>query len=200
MSHLGDRVAALVDGQLDHPARERALAHVAHCPECRRDVEAQRAVKERLSTAPTPQPPPATLAMLRSLAAPGGPVPPRARTMPRGPLVPTLPPPGRPAATWPGRPRPGARGPANRRPGGRPLARRARLATAGALCTAGLVLGAAFAVGGSSPSTVVPPVAELSVEHSRTSTAVTVGDPGIGLMTGPQDDPANGAVTPVVRR
>jgi hypothetical protein len=51
---------------------------------------------------------------------------------------------------------------------------------------AGLVLGTAFVVGGSSGSStgpVVPPVAELSVEHGRTSTAVTVGDPGVGLMT-----------------
>ena len=197
MSHLGDRVAALVDGELDHAARERALAHVAHCADCRREVEAQRAVKERLSAAATPEPPPATLAMLRSLGAPGGPVPPRARTMPRGPLVPTLPPPGRPAATWSGRTR---RSPASRRPGGRPLARSTRLATAGALGAAGLVLGAALAAGGSSPGTVVPPAAELSVEHSRTSTAVTVGDPGIGLMTGPRDGTEDGAVLPAGRR
>ncbi|MGH8895408.1 MAG: hypothetical protein ACRDWY_19190, partial [Actinomycetes bacterium] len=49
---------------------------------------------------------------------------------------------------------------------------------------AGLVLGTAFVAGGAqTSSTVVPPVAELSVEHGRTSTAVTVGDPAIGLMS-----------------
>jgi hypothetical protein len=61
-----------------------------------------------------------------------------------------------------------------------------RVATAGTLSVAGLVLGTAFVAGGS-PSEpagpVAPPVAELSVEHGRTSTAVTVGDPGVGLMT-----------------
>jgi hypothetical protein len=49
-----------------------------------------------------------------------------------------------------------------------------------------LVLGTAFVAGGQTAAPdgpVVPPVAELSVEHSRTSTSVTVGDPGVGLMT-----------------
>jgi hypothetical protein len=49
---------------------------------------------------------------------------------------------------------------------------------------AGLVLGTAFVAGGAQSTTpVTPPVAELSVEHGRTSTAVTVGDPTSGLMT-----------------
>jgi hypothetical protein len=176
MTHLGDRVAALVDGELGHQARDRALAHVAHCADCRAALEAQRAVKHALASAPVPQPGPETVAALHALAAPGGPVPPRARSMPQGPLVPDLPPPGR-------RPR-GARQD-SRRPGHR-VARRARVVTAGALSVAGLVLGTAFVAGGSSSAPsgpVVPPVAELSVEHGRTSTAVTVGDPGVGLMT-----------------
>ncbi|MCW2665169.1 MAG: hypothetical protein JWN57_131, partial [Frankiales bacterium] len=46
--HLGDRVAALVDGQLDHPSRERLLAHLAHCAPCRTQVEAQRRLKASL--------------------------------------------------------------------------------------------------------------------------------------------------------
>ncbi|MGE7383347.1 zf-HC2 domain-containing protein, partial [Serratia bockelmannii] len=29
--HLGDRLAALVDGELKHDARERVLAHLATC-------------------------------------------------------------------------------------------------------------------------------------------------------------------------
>jgi hypothetical protein len=180
MTHLGDRISALVDGQLGHQDRDRALAHVAHCADCRAELEAQRDVKHLLAAARAPRPDAATLAALHALAAPGGPVPPRARTMPRGPLVPDLPPPGRGQRA--GR-RDGRRD--SRRPGQR-AARRARLATAGALSVAGLVLGTAFVAGGSSGASggpVVPPVAELSVEHGRTSTAVTVGDPGVGLMT-----------------
>jgi hypothetical protein len=176
MSHLGDRISALVDGELGHQDRDRALAHVAHCADCRAEVEAQRGVKHLLAGARVPRPDPETIAALHALAAPGGPVPPRARTMPRGPVVPDLPPPGR-------RPRGGRAD--SRRPAHR-AARRARVVTAGTLSVAGLLLGTAFVAGGSSGSSngpVVPPVAELSVEHGRTSTAVTVGDPGVGLMT-----------------
>ena len=183
MNHLGDRIAALADGELGHRERDRALAHVAHCVTCRAELDAQRAVKAALAAAREPDPTALTLAALHSLADPGAPLPPRARSMPQGPVVPDLPPPGRGPF--------GARRD-SRRPGDRRL-RRARVVTAGALSVAGLVLGTAFVAGGASsrPSgPVVPPVAELSVEHGRTSTSVTVGDPGLGLMTrvpaGPQ--------------
>ena len=93
--HLGDRLAALADGELDHHQRDRALAHVAHCADCRADLDAQRAVKALLAAAGTPRPGPDTVTALHDLALPGGPLPPRARTMPQGALVPDLPPPGR---------------------------------------------------------------------------------------------------------
>lgn len=48
VSHLGVRLTALVDGELDHDDRERALAHLAMCPACRREADALRQVKERL--------------------------------------------------------------------------------------------------------------------------------------------------------
>lgn len=177
MTHLGDRVAALVDGELSPQVRDRALAHVAHCADCRAELATQRAVKEMLASAVAPQPAPHLVEALHALAAPGSPLPPRARTMPQGPVVPDLPPPGR-------TPR-GARTD-SRRPGGSRARRRASVLTAGALSAVGLVLATAFVAGGSpSPSTgpVVPPVAELSVEHSRTTNGVTVGDPNPGLMT-----------------
>lgn len=191
--HLGERVAALVDGELDHEARDRALAHIAHCADCRADVEGQRAVKELLRRSGAPSPDAGTLAGLLALAAPGGPLPPRARSMPLAPLVPELPPPSRWRSRTPQGPvarSAGSTRPTGRADGRRPAAaarrpaRRVRLAAAGTLSAAGLVLATAFVAGGSTgASAVVPPVAELSVEHSRTSTAVTVGDPGLGLMT-----------------
>jgi hypothetical protein len=174
VTHLGDRLAALADGELDHRERDRALAHVAHCDACRAELEDQRAVKALLAAAGAPQPRPDTVAALHDLALPGGPLPPRARTMPQGALVPDLPHPGR-------RPRSARRD--SRRPGDR-VRRRLGVATAGAFSVAGLVLGTAFVAGGAQPSSsVVPPAAELSVEHGRTSGAVTVGDPAVGLMT-----------------
>ncbi len=46
--HLGDRISPLIDHQLDHSARDRALAHLAGCGDCQREVAALRQVKARL--------------------------------------------------------------------------------------------------------------------------------------------------------
>ena len=46
--HLGDRAAALVDGQLPRDQEERAWQHVLCCPGCRRLVEDQVAAKSLL--------------------------------------------------------------------------------------------------------------------------------------------------------
>ena len=48
MTHLGDATAALVDGELEHEAGARALAHLAGCAGCRADVEAQRRLKAQV--------------------------------------------------------------------------------------------------------------------------------------------------------
>ena len=48
MSHLGERVAALVDGELDHDSRDRAVAHLTRCEECRSAVREQRWLKSRM--------------------------------------------------------------------------------------------------------------------------------------------------------
>ncbi len=47
--HLGSSVSALVDGQLDEEAGERAWQHVQHCPSCRRLVEREGWVKRQLA-------------------------------------------------------------------------------------------------------------------------------------------------------
>ena len=56
MSHLGDRISALVDGELDHDARDRALAHIASCPRCRAAVDEERWLKSRLHRLPATEP------------------------------------------------------------------------------------------------------------------------------------------------
>lgn len=186
MSHLGPRISALVDGELGHETRDRALAHVAHCPACQDVLESERAVKDLLAAAAPPAPSDRMLASLQALALPGNPVPPRARTMPQGPVVPVLPPPGR----APRGSRADSRGPLGSRPVGPGVAlrrsRRARYAAVGALSVAGLVLGTAFAAGAprQSPSPVVPPAAELTVEHNATTSGFSLGDPGLGVASG----------------
>lgn len=68
--HLGDRLAALVDGELGHDARERVLAHLATCARCKAEADAQRRVKSVFAESPPPAPPAALLARLQGL--PGG--------------------------------------------------------------------------------------------------------------------------------
>lgn len=55
MSHLGDRIAALVDGELDHESRDRALAHIATCDTCRAEVDAERRLKARIRSLSEPE-------------------------------------------------------------------------------------------------------------------------------------------------
>ncbi len=52
--HLGADLAALVDGELNHAARERVLRHLSSCAACRTEVEAQRLFKARLRGLDTP--------------------------------------------------------------------------------------------------------------------------------------------------
>jgi len=54
--HLGARLGALVDGELAHDDRDRALAHLAGCAQCRILVEAERTLKTQLEAMPMPEP------------------------------------------------------------------------------------------------------------------------------------------------
>ncbi|MET9674203.1 zf-HC2 domain-containing protein [Streptomyces sp. NPDC006482] len=86
--HLGDRLAALVDGELGHDARERVLAHLATCPRCKAEADAQRTVKSVFASTAPPPPSEGFLARLQGL--PGGPGEPSGGPggpgIPRGPL------------------------------------------------------------------------------------------------------------------
>jgi hypothetical protein len=165
--HLGDRAAALVDGELGARARDLALAHVAGCDACRAEVAAQRRLKARLSGLGGPSQPPDLTARLAGIADPAAP-----GAIPSfEPLEPSLPgrrgpadrlAPGRPASPRP--PGPGGL----RRPIGRRPRRRVRLAVAGGASLVALGV-TAFAAGGSDAPAVVPDVRQLTVEHASTS-------------------------------
>lgn len=49
VGHLGDRVSALVDGQIDSETAERLWQHTAECPTCEQAVDAERWVKRRMA-------------------------------------------------------------------------------------------------------------------------------------------------------
>lgn len=68
--HLGDRLSALVDGELGHDTRERVLAHLATCAKCKSEVDAQRRLKNVFAEVAPPAPSESFLARLQGL--PGG--------------------------------------------------------------------------------------------------------------------------------
>ena len=175
--HLGDAVAALVDGELDHAARERAQAHLAHCADCRREVDGQRRLKARLRAAPAlPPVPPQLTERLLALGA----VPPPGPARPE----PARPEPARPGVTHPTPARPrGSRRPTGSRPAGSRSRRRAAVGSAMVV----LGLGTALVLGGQEPGARPAPVDPASpafvVDHAATTGEVPLLDPAAGVVT-----------------
>ncbi len=166
MTHLGDRLSALIDGELDGAERDRAHAHLAGCDQCRTEAAELRALKRKLGSLLPGAP--AEAAMTRRLIAmtgPGGPVPPRRR-------------PGKP-----GRPE-------TRRPGSSGPVRRRYLV----IGTMSLVVGlstVAFTAGGGGEATpgprITPPVEMYSVEHAITTGEVPFTGPSSRASVGDSD-------------
>jgi anti-sigma factor RsiW len=49
VTHLGQRLSALIDGELEGGERERVLLHMTRCDSCREEVAALRTLKRRMS-------------------------------------------------------------------------------------------------------------------------------------------------------
>jgi anti-sigma factor RsiW len=49
VTHLGQRLSALIDGELDGAERDRVLVHLAGCEQCRCEASALRMLKRRMS-------------------------------------------------------------------------------------------------------------------------------------------------------
>ncbi|RKS05505.1 putative zinc finger protein [Nocardiopsis sp. Huas11] len=204
--HLGERLSALVDGELGTAEHERALIHLAKCEPCRVEADMMRRLKRRLTGLCEPEPDMDFLGRLSSLSHAssvhddGGP------SDPQGPAGPTRgwgfgssPPLGssRPiggfpwggplaaeaVAPAPAKPDPAARpARAPRRRGERlaqflPPFSGGRYAVAGfAVATA--LLGTAFVAGGDTEDTPVvePRLSDYAVEHAVTSRQVPAAD------------------------
>lgn len=179
-SHLGERAAALVDGELGDAERERALAHVAVCESCRSEVEAQRRLKARLDSLHAVEAPSGLESRLLALAVPLTPPLPPAQPGP-GPFPNpwTLGPPTAPvgfAVSHGGPARAAMRtGPRRRRP---------LLAAAATAAVAGV---AAFAVvsAGPGPQRTVDPGADVFVVEHVSSTRGPLADPAAGTLPVP---------------
>ncbi|MEU4406697.1 anti-sigma factor [Streptosporangium sp. NPDC023963] len=162
MSHLGERVSALVDGELNHHERDRALSHLTFCAPCRAEVDAMRALKSRLRSLDGPAMPTDLTTSLLRMAEPGGPLPPRERPFPA-------------SRTFGGAPIPSMHSvapPDNRprgRAGGPRRARRAGYVAVG-VASAAVAIGTLFVVGGTDPNPrVVPPVDMFANQHRNTA-------------------------------
>lgn len=69
--HLGDRLAAFVDGELADDARDRVQAHLATCPQCKAAATEQRRLKSVVAASGLPAISAGLLARLQGLAACG---------------------------------------------------------------------------------------------------------------------------------
>jgi anti-sigma factor RsiW len=49
MNHLGHRLSALIDGELEDTERDRVLVHLARCEPCRGEAVALRTLKRRMN-------------------------------------------------------------------------------------------------------------------------------------------------------
>lgn len=199
MSCLGERLTALVDGELGHEERDRALAHLAGCAQCRDEVSSLRKLKGRLrglSNLPLADsigemPSDDFLSRLRSLPSSAGPAP--------SPGVPPAPPPGPPAETpaHSARPRRSSARPVRTRSAAHPHAARPAAGHTGAIpahlrrrylvvgaATLFLGLGTASYAAGERQHApdVTPAFDRFAVEHALTS--------GDAPLTDPLTDPA----------
>ncbi|WP_330298414.1 zf-HC2 domain-containing protein [Streptomyces sp. NBC_00503] len=169
--HLGDRLAALVDGELGHDARERVLAHLATCSKCKAEADAQRRLKTMFVES---APPPLSAGLLARLQGlPGG-----SPDGPSGPSGPFGPPPGAdPFSSFAYAPPAAAGGPQGGFPihkmGGQEAGRSRRRF---AFVAAGAVSLAAIALGGSLPMDAVEPNTRGDAPAARTGPVVSVFD------------------------
>jgi anti-sigma factor RsiW len=164
MSHLGDRLSALVDGELDGAELDRAHAHLASCERCRAEAADLRVLKRKLRelTAGAPAEADVTRRLI-AVTGPGGPLPPRRHRMRLAPG-----------------PRPSGRD--TRGPGSRRRVRRRYLM----LGTVSLVVGlgaVAFSVGGEGQDApgprITPPVQMYVVEHAITTGEIPFAGPSV---------------------
>ncbi|MFD6951941.1 hypothetical protein A6A08_10565 [Nocardiopsis sp. TSRI0078] len=206
MEHLGERLSALVDGELGPAEHESALIHLAKCEPCRFEADMMRRLKRRLNGLCEPEPDMDFMGRLTSLSRDPGPSgrdpfdpPPGGAGFGAGPPLGSsrplggLPGGGHPATVPGAAPAPGGASPVQpgrtersdrRRFGGDRLAHLfpdfpgGRYAVAG-LAVATALIGSAFVAGGDSEEAPVvePRLSDYAFEHAVTSRSMPVVDP-----------------------
>ncbi|MCF2532923.1 anti-sigma factor family protein [Yinghuangia soli] len=200
MNHPEDKLAAYVDGELGHEAREKVLVHLAQCADCRAEAEEQRRVKALLVNSSRPDPSADLMARLLAMGAggiggPGGESEEAAPPRPRGA--------GQPLTRSPGSARPrGTSGPRAGRPGNAPARvrppvsrRRLTFAAAGAFSMMAMALSSAVIAGGPAGGSSGRPAAPV-VERNLVEQAGTVG---VSPTSGAANATTATLASPVVR-
>lgn len=188
--HLGDRLAALVDGELSHDTRERVLAHLATCARCKAEADAQRRLKTMFVES---APPPLSAGLLARLQGlPGG-----GSDGPSGPSGRFGPPPGaEPFPTFAYAPPAAAAAPQQQ---GFRIHEVGRQRRRFAFVAAGAVSLAAIALGGTLPMEAIEPNARGEAPAARTGPVVPVVDAVVreNRMPKPGTVPTLRSVTPL---
>jgi anti-sigma factor RsiW len=185
VTHLGDRLAAFVDAELPHDARDRVLAHLTVCAECRAAADAERLVKAALAAIQGPRPSEDLTRRLLALAEPGEPMPPRRRLVDSSVRQPTV-----PVGDWTRGGRPVAGRPASRSPGGSAAGVRRRHPRLQFVAAAGIgvavALGAAVVLGGrEQPGPALGPGNDwFAVQHAATTGGLPLVDPAMSMTVG----------------
>lgn len=176
--HLGELAAAVTDGVLGHHARERALVHLAGCPQCRAEVDAQRQLKSLLSGLGGPEAPGSLADRLRAIpdASPDNDDDPGYGNY-AGLSLPDV----RMQASF----RDVGASNRRRRPWGGPRSSRRNtviIGATGGFAAFAVSLGVVAIAGAPEQAEMVrPPVTAYTVEHSRSAGLLPGGDPALNL-------------------
>ena len=173
MSHLGEQISALVDGELTGAELDRANAHLAACERCRTEAAAMRQLKRELRALGEIEGDNDLTRRLLGMAGPGGPVPSRRQRREQYERE-----------RRPGRPPGDGQSSVRRLPGGsfEEPRRRPRYVLWSAVSVVDVGIGtAAFSMGGGSsgePGPKITPQLEMfSIEHALTFGDVPFPDP-----------------------
>jgi hypothetical protein len=172
MSHLGNRLSALVDGELGGAERDRAYAHLAGCEECLAEAAQLRELKRQLRSLDTAVPAEGEITQrLMAAVASAAPTNPvrqrRHRVVPRPPRA--------------------LRGPGGSSAPRRMSKRNRRYLMLGTMSIVVSLGTAAFSVGGSDPAPgpkITPQFELYSEEHAITTGEVPFAGPTAGSVEG----------------
>jgi anti-sigma factor RsiW len=185
MSHLGNLISALIDGELGGVELDRANAHLAGCAACQTEAAQLRELKRELRALGDLDGADAVTSRLLAMARPGCPATPGT--------------PGAPGGLVTARP-------LERRPGRRARRRRGRYAMWGAMSLVVVGVGAAaFGMGGAPSGSgnepqITPQQLEVfDVQHAITSGDVPFADPSATRAKGSANGAATGSTTATVR-